>query len=91
MHYFFETLSATLESLCTLPYFEIYLKGIPIALLYAFLQLLALGVIKSASAPYLLLVSAIEWPIIVPIYFYALYQNKIKPFLIYFFNKNVWN
>ena len=73
-----ETVSSSLESVQHLSFSEIYMRGIPLALIYATLQLYAIGALPCKVSSFIILMAAVEWPIILPIYLYGIYTQKIK-------------
>ena len=65
---------------------EIYVHGMPIAFVYSLLQLWSIDLLWNDNGLFLIILSTVEWPIILPIYLYAIYLHKIKRKRIYLFN-----
>ena len=78
MSFLFETLSSCAESTNKMSYSEIYVRGMPVALVYAALHLTSARIIQCQTTPMLLFMSAVQWPLLLPVYIYAVYKYKIK-------------
>ena len=76
-----ETTASVLNAAREISYAEIYVRGMPYVLVYATLQLLSLGIINCSISVYLIAMATIEWPLVLPIYLYAVYKYKIKIFI----------